>query len=68
MRDIDPMKKDKTEKACFAKYLSIVDEIEDKQSGDESVHDNMRQRYTSAKKDNTGHNLWQKYEAELTNL
>ena len=66
VRNMDPMKKDKKESAFFAKYLSIVDEIEDDQFEDEeSDRENMRRRYKSAKKDNSAQSLWWKYEAEL---
>jgi len=52
VRNMDPMKKDKKESSFFAKYLSIVDEIEDDQFKDEeSDRENMRQRYKGAKKD-----------------
>jgi hypothetical protein len=68
VHDMDPMKKDKTEKAFLAKYVSIIDEIEDKEFKDESVRTNMRQRYKGAKKDISGQSLWWNYESELTNL
>jgi hypothetical protein len=65
---MDPMKKDKKEKAFLAKYVSIINEIEDKEFEDALVRNNMRQRYKGAKKDNNGQSLWQKYKTELTNL
>jgi hypothetical protein len=38
VRDMDPMKKDKKEKAFFAKYVSIIKEIEDEEFENESAH------------------------------
>ena len=50
MRNIDPMKKDKKESAFFAKYLSIIDEIEDDQfKNAETVRENMCRMYKGAK-------------------
>jgi hypothetical protein len=64
-----PMKKDIKERAFFAKYISIVNEIEDDQFVNEVlVRENMRQRYKGAKKDHTAQILWRKYEQELTLL
>ena len=61
--------KDIKERAFFAKYISIVNEIEDDQFVNEAlVHENMRRRYKGAKKDHTAQNLWRKYEQELTLL
>ena len=68
VHNMDPMKKDKKEKAFFAKYVSIIDEIEDEEFKNESIRSNMRQKYKGAKKDNNGQNLWRKYKTELTNL
>jgi hypothetical protein len=68
VRDRDPMKKDKKEKAFLTKYVSIIDEIEDKKFEDDLVRNNMRRRYKGAKKDNNGQSLWRKYKTELTNL
>jgi hypothetical protein len=51
VRDMDPMKKDQKEKAYLAKYVSIIDEIEDEEFEDALVHNNMRKRYKGAKKD-----------------
>jgi hypothetical protein len=68
VRNMDPMKKDKKEKAFFTKYVSIIDEIEDEEFKYASVRNNMHQRYKGAKKDNNGQSLWRKYETELTNL
>ena len=71
VRNMDPMKKDKKESTFFAnaKYLSIVNEIEDDQFKDEeSDRENMRQRYKGGKKGNSVQSLWRKYEAELTCL
>jgi hypothetical protein len=65
---MDLMKKDKKEKAFFAKYVSIIDEIKDEEFENELIHSNMRRRYESAKKDNNGQSLWQKYKTELTEL
>ena len=47
VRNMDPMKKDKKERAFFAKYLSIIDEIEDDQFENTGipVRDNMRRVY-----------------------
>ena len=68
MRNMDPMKKDIKERAFFAKYISIVNEIEDDQFVNEAlVRENMRRRYKGAKKDHTA-SLWRKYEQELTLL
>jgi hypothetical protein len=66
--NMDPMKKNKKEKAFFAKYVSIIDEIEDEEFENEAIYSNMRQRYKGAKKDNNGQSLWRKYETELTKL
>ena len=67
--NMDPMKKDKKERAFFAKYLSIVDEIEDEQFKDEeSVRESMRQQYKGAEKDNSARSLWRKYKKELAGL
>jgi len=69
MRNMDPMKKDRKERAFFAKYLSIVDEIEDEQFDDEvTVRDSMQRKYEGAKKDNTAQSLWRKYKTELTGI
>ena len=69
VRNMDPMKKDKKESAFFAKYLSIIDEIEDDQfENAETVRENMRRMYKGAKKLNSPKSLWRKYEAELTCL
>ncbi len=54
------MKNKKKEKAFWAKYVSIIEEIEDKEFEDELVHTNMRQRYKGAMKDNNGQSLWWK--------
>ncbi len=42
VHNMDPMKKDKKEKAFFAKYVSIIDEIEDEDFKDALVRNNMR--------------------------
>jgi hypothetical protein len=60
VRDMDQMKNKKKEKAFWAKYVSIIEEIEDKEFEDELVHTNMRQRYKGAMKDNNGQSLWWK--------
>ena len=66
---MDPMKKDIKERAFFAKYISIVNEVEDDQFVNKAlVRENMRQRYKGAKKDHTAQSLWRKYEQELTLL
>ena len=68
VRNMDPMKKDIKERAFMAKYILIVDEIEDDQFVNEAlVRENMRRRYKGAKKDHTA-SLWRKYEQELTLL
>jgi hypothetical protein len=69
VRNMDPMKKERKESAFFAKYLSIIDEIEDDQfENAETVRENMRRMYKGAKKLNSSKSLWRKYEAELTCL
>ena len=69
MRNMDPMKKERKESTFFAKYLSIIDEIEDDQfENAETVRENMRRMYKGAKKLNSSKSLWRKYEAELTCL
>jgi hypothetical protein len=68
VRDMDPMKKDKEEKAFLAKYVSIIDEIEDKEFEDALVRNNICRRYNGAMKDNNGQSLWRKYKTELTDL
>ncbi len=62
------MKKDKKERVYFAKYVAILEEIEDSMFSNANLHDSMRLRYKNAKKDNTGTSLWRKYEAELREL
>ncbi len=53
----------------MAKYISIVDEIEDDQFVNEAlVREKMHQIYKGAKKDHTAQSLWRKYEQELTLL
>jgi hypothetical protein len=52
----------------FAKYLAILDEIEDSTFSNDHIRHSMRLRYKNAKKDNTGTSLWRKYEAELREL
>lgn len=49
----------------FAKYMAILDEIEDEMFVTDNIRDSMRIKYKNAKKDNTGQSLWRKYEAEL---
>jgi hypothetical protein len=67
--NMDPIKKNKKESAVIAKYLSIVDEIEDDHFEEkESVRENMRRRYKGGNKDNSVQSLWRKYKAELTCL
>ena len=69
VRNMDPMKKDIKERAFFAKYISIVHEIEDDQFANKALaRENMRQRYKGAKKDHTAQSLWRIYEQELTFL
>jgi hypothetical protein len=72
VHNMDPMKKDKKERFCFAKYLSIIDEIEDDQfkNTENPVRENMNMRrmYKGAKKENTPKSLWRKDEVELTCL
>jgi hypothetical protein len=69
VRNMDPMKKDRKEGAFFAKYLSIIDEIEDDQFEDTGlVRESMRRMYKGAKKANSSKSLWRKYEVELTGL
>ncbi len=67
---MDPMKKDKKESFFFAKYLSIIDEIEDDQfeNTENPVRENMRWMYKGTKKVNSPKSLWRKYEVELTCL
>jgi hypothetical protein len=66
VRGMDPMKKEKKEQVYFAKYLAILDEIEDSMFSQTNLRECMRLRYKNAKKENTGTSLWRKYEAELT--
>jgi hypothetical protein len=72
VHNMDPMKKDKKERLFFAKYLSIIDEIEDDQfeNTENPVRENMNMRrmYKGAKKENTPKSLWRKDEVELTCL
>jgi hypothetical protein len=67
---MDPMKKDKKERIFLAKYLSIIDDIEDDQFEDTENHvcENMRQMYKGAKKVLSLKSLWRKYEVELTGI
>jgi hypothetical protein len=46
----------------------ILDEIEDDQFDNESVHEAMRRKYKKAKLDNNATQLWRKYESDLTEL
>ncbi len=64
VHNMDPMKKDKKEKAFLEKYVTIINEIEDKEFEDALVRNNMCRRYKGAKKDNNGQSLWHKYETE----
>jgi hypothetical protein len=68
VRGLDPMKKEKKERIYYAKYMRIIDEIDDCMFSNSLLRDTMRQRYKNAKKDNTGTSLWRKYEAELREL
>ncbi len=68
VHNMDPMKKDKKEKAFFAKYVSIIDEIEDMEFKNELIRSNMHQRYKGAKKNNNGQSQWQKYKTKLIGL
>jgi hypothetical protein len=69
VRNMDPMKKDIKEMAFLAKYISIVDEIEDDQFVNEAlVREKMHRIYKGAKKVHTARSLWRKYEQELTLL
>ena len=63
-----PHEKEKKERVYFAKYMAIIDEIEDSMFSKEHLHDSMRMGYKNATKDNTGTSLWRKYEAELREL
>jgi len=62
------MKKEKKEQVYFAKYVAIIEEIEDSMFSSKHLCHSMRMRYKNSKKDNTGTSLWRKYEAELTQL
>jgi len=68
VRSMDPMKKEKKEKAFFNQYMGILDEIEDDQFENDSVCEAMCCRYKKAKLDNNATRLWQKYESNLTEL
>jgi len=68
VRSMDPMKKEKKEKAFFDKYMDILDEIEDDQFDHECVRQLMRRKYKKAKLDNNATRLWRKYESDLTEL
>jgi hypothetical protein len=68
VRSMDPMKKEKKEKAFFNKYMGILDEIEDDQFDNESVCEAMRRKYKKAKLDYNATRLWRKYESDLTEL
>jgi hypothetical protein len=63
---MDPMKKEKKEKAFFNKYMNILDEIEDDQFDNESVCKAMHRKYKKAKLDNNATRLWRKYKSDLT--
>ena len=65
---MDPMKKEKKEKAFFNKYMGILEEIEDDQFNNESICEAMCRRYKKAKLDNNTTRLWRKYESDLTEL
>ena len=62
------MKKEKKERIYYAKYMRIIDEIEDSMFSNSLLRDTMRLMYKNAKKDNTGTSLWRKYEADLREL
>jgi len=68
VRSMDPMKKEKKEKAFFKKYMGILDKIEDDQFENESVRKAMRHCYKKAKLDINATRLWRKYESDLTEL
>jgi hypothetical protein len=68
VRSMDPMKKEKKEKAFFNKYMGILDKIEDDQLKNDSICEAMRRSYKKAKLDNNATRLWQKYESDLTEL
>ena len=68
VRSMDPMKKEKKEKAFFNKYMDILDEIEDDQFDHECVRQLMRRKYKKTKLDNNATRLWRKYEFDLTEL
>jgi hypothetical protein len=63
VRSMDPMKKEKKEKAFFNKYMGILDKIEGFQFNNESVREAIK-----AKLDNNATRLWRKYESDLTEL
>jgi len=63
VRSMDPMKKEKKEKAFFNKCMGILDKIEGFQFNNESVREAIK-----AKLDNNATRLWQKYESDLTEL
>jgi hypothetical protein len=62
------MKKEKKEQVYYAKYVAIIEEIEDSMFSSEHLRHNMLMWYKNAKKDNTGTSLWRKYEAELREI
>ena len=68
VRIMDPMKKEKKEKAFFNKYMGILDKIEDDQFENDSVREAMRRCYKKAKFNNNATRLWRKYESNLTVL
>jgi len=68
VRSMDPMKKEKKEKAFFNKYMGILDEIKDDQFEDDFVSKIMRRHYKKAKLDNNATRLWRKYKSGLTEL
>jgi len=68
VRSMDPMKKEKKEKAFFKKYMGILDKIEDDQFENDSICEAMRCRYKKAKLDNNTTRLLRKYGSDLTEL
>jgi hypothetical protein len=46
--------------------MGCLEEIEDDQFLEESVHETMRRRYKNSKMDNNPARLWRKYESDLT--
>jgi hypothetical protein len=68
IRDLDTMKVPQMEDMFSSKYTAVVRPIPANQFIDESVQNSMLERYTGAKKVNTGRSLFRKYKTHTTEI